>query len=116
MLRLSLVLTLTLLPMIGADVLNARQQKPLSVFESASDAVLACRIWQGFEGTFSAIHAGNRVQVGVRNCTADLDRPVIHGRSYDGREDSNELLPLSELANPVVQNFPFLTDPQHTGI
>jgi hypothetical protein len=41
---------------------------------------------------------------------------VIHGRRYDGREDSNELLPLSELANPVVQNFPFLTDPQHTGI
>ena len=116
MLRHSLVLSLTLLPIIGADVLSARAQKPLSVFQSASDAVRACRIWQDFEGTFPAMHTGDQVQVGVRNCTADLDRPLIHGRRYDVRDDSNALPSLSELANPVVQTFPFLSDLQHTGI
>ena len=116
MLRHSLVLSLTLLPIIGADVLNARAQKPLSVFQSASDAVRACRIWQDFEGTFPAMHTGDQVQVGVRNCTADLDRPVIHGRRYDVRDDSNPLPSLSELANPVVQTFPFLSDPRHSEI
>jgi len=41
---------------------------------------------------------------------------VLHGRRYDVDKGSNELLPLSELANPVVRNFPFLTDSQHTEI
>ena len=50
MLRLGLVLSVVTLPLIGMEVINARQQEPLHVFLSAEDAVLACRIWQEAEG------------------------------------------------------------------
>ncbi len=44
MLRLGLVLSIVTLPLIGMEVINARQQQPLNVFQSTEDAVLACRI------------------------------------------------------------------------
>ena len=79
MLRLGLVLTVVALPLISIEVISAQQQEPLNEFQSAEDAVLACRIWQEAEGTFTAISGEGRVQSALPSCEADLDHPVILG-------------------------------------
>lgn len=115
MLRLGLVVSVVALPLIGMEVINARQQEPLKVFQSAEDAVLACRIWQEAEGTFSFTSGGQRVQSALRSCEADLDHPVILGRRFSVVADAHYNRPLDSLHRSIAQRFPYLNDPQHTG-
>ena len=82
MLRLGLVLTVVALPLVGIEVISARQQEPVKVFQSAEDAVLACRIWQEAERTFTAIGGDGQIQSALRSYEADLDHPVILGRRF----------------------------------
>ena len=115
MLRLSLILSVMALPLIGIEVISARQQEPLKVFQSAKEAVLACRIWQEAEGTFTAISGDETVQSALRSCEADLDHPVILGRRFSVVADAHYNRPFTNLHRTIAQRFPYLVDPQHTG-
>lgn len=116
MLRLGLVLSVVTLPLIGMEVINARQQEPLNVFQSAEDAVLACRIWQEAEGTFTARSANEIVQSALRSCEADLDHPVILGRRFSVVAGAEYNRPIRSLHRPIAQRFPYLVHRQHTDI
>jgi len=113
--RLGLALSVVALPLIGMEVINARQQEPLRVFQSAEDAVLACRIWQEAEGTFSFSSGDQRVQSALRSCEADLDHPVILGRRFSVVANAHYNRPLESLHRTVAQRFPYLKNPQQTG-
>ena len=115
MLRHGLVLTVVALPLIGIEVISARQQEPVKVFQSAEDAVLACRIWQEAEGTFTAISGDGQIQSALRSCEADLDHPVILGRRFSVVAGAHYNRPVTSLHRTIAQRFPYLTDPQHTG-
>ena len=116
MLRLSLVLSVMTLPLIGMEVINARQQQPLNVFQSAEDAVLACRIWQEAEGTFTARSSHATVQSSLRSCEADLDHPVILGRRFSVGDGVQYNRPIGSLHRSIAQRFPYLVDRPHTEI
>ena len=116
MLRLGLVLSVVTLPLVGMEVLNARQQDPLSVFQSAEDAVLACRIWQETEGTFTARSSNEVVQSALRSCEADLDHPVILGRRFSAVAGAHYNHPISSLHRSVEQRFPYMLQRQHTHL
>ena len=116
MLRLGLVLSIMTLPLIGMEVINARQQEPLNVFQSADDAVLACRIWQEAEGTFTARSSNAIVQSSLRSCEADLDHPVILGRRFSVVDGVQYKRPIGSLHRSIAQRFPYLVHRQHTEI
>ena len=116
MLRLGLVLSIVTLPLIGMEVINARQQEPLNVFQSAEDAVLACRIWQEGEGTFTARSSDATVQSSLRSCEADLDHPVILGRRFSVVAGVPYNQPIGSLHRSIAQRFPYLVDRPHTEI
>tara|TARA_B100000927_G_scaffold279381_1_gene262928 strand:+ start:462 stop:815 length:354 start_codon:yes stop_codon:yes gene_type:complete len=115
MLRLGLVLSVVTLPLVGMEVINARQQEPLHVFQSAEDAVLACRIWQEAEGTFTAGSSGEIVQSALRSCEADLDHPVILGRRFSVVAGAQYNRPISSLHRSIAQRFPYLVRNEQTG-
>ena len=114
MVRLGLVLSITSLPLIGVEMLSARPQEPLTLASSAENAVLACRLWQAREGTFTARMPTGKVQVGIRRCEADLDYPVILGRRFSVLAGAHYDRPLNRLHQPVAQRFPFLPDSSQT--
>ena len=116
MLRLGLVLSIVTLPLIGMEVINARQQEPLNVFQSAEDAVLACRIWQEAEGTFTALSSNEILQAALRSCEADLDHPVILGRRFSVLAGTQDKRPIGSLHRSIAQRFPYLVHRQHTEI
>ena len=115
MLRLGLVLSVVTLPLVGMEVINARQQEPLHVFQSAEDAVLACRIWQEAEGTFTANSSGEVLQSALRSCEADLDHPVILGRRFSVVAGAQYNRPISSLHRSIAQRFPYLVQNEQTG-
>ena len=116
MLRLGLVLSVVTPLLIGMEVINARQQEPLNVFQSAEDAVLACRIWQEAEGTFTARSSNEILQAALRSCEADLDHPVILGRRFSVVAGAQYNRPIRSLHRPIAQRFPYLVHRQHTDI
>jgi len=97
------------------EVINARQQEPLNVFQSAKDAVLACRIWQEAEGTFATSNSGEIVQSALRSCETDLDHPVILGRRFSVVADALYNRPISNLDRSIAQRFPYLVQNEKTG-
>lgn len=115
MVRLGMILSVMAFPLIGIEVINARQQEPLTVFASPEDAVLACRIWQEAEGTFSYRSGDQTVQSALRSCEADLDHPVILGRRFSVVAEAHYNRPLGSLHRTIAQRFPYRVDPQHSG-
>ena len=76
--------------------------------------MLACRIWQEAEGTFTAISGDGRVQSALSSREADLDHPVILGRRFSVVAGAHYIRPFTSLHRTIAQRFPYLADPQHT--
>lgn len=114
MVRIGLVLSIATLPLIGMEMLNARPHEPLTLFQSPEDAVLACRLWQEREGTFTAQTPTGIAQLGLRRCTAHLDYPVILGKRFSVVAGAHYNRPVNSLHQPVAQRFPFLSNSTQT--
>ena len=53
--RFSLVLMITALPLIGIEAMSTRRETPKRMFDSAAEALEACQSWRLAEGQFSAL-------------------------------------------------------------
>ena len=114
MFRFTIVFTITVVHLIGMDVVSAQRQPPLRMYASTEEAQLACQAWRQGEGTFKVRIPEARLGGGsatvdafIRGCEADLDQPVVLGYRYSVVADARYNASLSELHHKVFRRFPF---------
>lgn len=122
MFRFTIVFTITVVHLIGMDVVSAQRRPPLRMYESPEDAQLACQRWKQGEGTFKVRIPEARlggeaatVDTFIRGCEADLDQPVVLGYRYSVVADAHYNASLSELNHKVFRRFPFPTTVAEAG-
>jgi hypothetical protein len=122
MFRFTIVFTITVVHLIGMDVVSAQRRPPLRMYASTEDAQLACQRWKQDEGTFKVRIPEARlggeaatVDTFIRGCEADLDQPVVLGYRYSVVADAHYNASLSELHHKVFRRFPFPATVAETG-
>ena len=122
MFRFTIVFTITVVHLIGMDVVSAQRRPPLRMYASTEDAQLACQRWKQDEGTFKVRIPEARlggeaatVDTFIRGCEADLDQPVVLGYRYSVVADAHYNASLSELHHKVFRRFPFPATVTETG-
>ena len=131
--RFSLVLMITALPLIGIEAMSTRRETPKRVFDTAAEALEACQGWRLAEGQFSALtpaaqpvsQRARPVTTNLRSCEVDLDQALIIGRRYSVVVDVHYSKPLNALHRPISRTFPYFSahdkqsgaerEPQHSG-
>ena len=115
--RFSLVLMITALPLIGIEAMSTRRETPKRVFDSATEALEACQGWRLAEGQFSALtpaaqpvsRRARPVTTNLRSCEVDLDHALIIGRRYSVVVDVHYNKPLNALHRPISRTFPYFS-------
>ena len=114
MFRFTIIFTVTVVHLIGMDVVSAKRQPPQRMYASTEDAQLACQRWRKREGTFKVRIPEARLGGGsatvdtfIRGCEADLDQPVVLGYRYSVVADAHYDASLSTLHHKVFRRFPF---------
>lgn len=114
MFRFSILFSITVLHLIGMDVVSAQRQPPLRMYTNSEDAQMACQSWRLGEGTFKVSIPDARLGGGsetvdafIRGCEADLDHPVVLGYRYSVVADAHYNASLSKLHHKVFRRFPF---------
>ena len=114
MFRFTIIFTVTVVHLIGMDVVSAKRQPPQRMYASTEDAQLACQRWRRREGTFKVRIPEARLGGGsatvdtfIRGCEADLDQPVVLGYRYSVVADAHYDASLSTLHHKVFRRFPF---------
>ena len=122
MFRFSIVFTITVVHLIGMDVVSAQRRPPLRMYASTEEAQIACQRWRKGEGTFKVRIPEARLGGGsatvdtfIRGCEADLDQPVVLGYRYSVVADAHYNASLSELHHKVFRRFPFPPTLAKTG-
>ena len=118
MVRFSLVLVITALPLIGIEAMSTRRETPKQVFDAVDVALEACHRWRMAEGQFSALtpaappltNQPRPVTTDLRSCEADLDHALIIGRRYSVVPDVHYDKPLHALHRPISRTFPYFTE------
>ena len=122
MFRFSIIFTITVVHLIGMDVVSAKRQPPQRMYASTENAQLACQRWRQGEGTFKVgipearLGGGSAtVDTFIRSCEADLDQPVVLGYRYSVVADAHYDASLSTRHHKVFRRFPFPAAPAETG-
>ena len=121
MFRFTIIFTVTVVHLIGMDVVSAKRQPPQRMYASTEDAQLACQRWRRREGTFKVRIPEARLGGGsatvdtfIRGCEDDLDQPVVLGYRYSVVADAHYDASLSTLHHKVFRRFPFPAPPAET--
>ena len=121
--RFSLILLITALPLIGMEAMSTRKhQTPKRVFDVSKEALQACQHWRHQEGQFSALipaalpvsTQARTVQTDMRSCEADLDQALILGRRYSVVATAHYNKTLHTLHRPIHRTFPYLEEERQT--